>query len=205
MGVEPILRDSHSRVLTVTLRTTSILVVREGVEPSLAAYQAAMQTATTPYVLVAMTGFEPVASWFQTRRSPQTELHREHLFLPSASCFLPAVFWSERPDSNRRSPASDAGAFAATLRSEIFVLVLSELSGGTLARSFLRTQHSGLITFSLVPEDRVERSPSAFQTDAQTTTPFRQFHFFSSGARELDPAGGCIRPASATGTNAQRA
>lgn len=146
MGVEPILRDSHSRVLTVTLRTTSILVVREGVEPSLAAHQAALQTATTPYVLVATAGFEPAASWFQTRRSPQTELHRENLFLPpafrrlltdlvGAAGFEPAssCFRRRRVRPLRYAP-------------KIFVLMLSELFGGTVSRSFsqdsaLRTHH----------------------------------------------------------------
>lgn len=61
-------------------------------------------------------GLEPTSSWFQTRRSP-----RLSYVPPNLSRLL---FWSERPDSNRRSPASDAGALAATLRSDTFAYSL---------------------------------------------------------------------------------
>ena len=55
------------------------LVGRGGVEPPHAVHQTAMQSATSPSDrlphLVGMAGFEPAPSWFQARRSAQTELH----------------------------------------------------------------------------------------------------------------------------------
>jgi hypothetical protein len=88
-------------------------------------------------VRVGTAGFEPAASWFQTRRSPQTELRSVKLF--SAICFL-------------------VGA-----------------AGLEPAVSCFRRR-------------RVRRYAT-----------LRIIHA-SSGTRELNPAGGFIRPASATGT-----
>src|SRR6185369_14485588 len=46
-------------------------------------------------------------------------------YIPSFLCVSARdvrSFWSERSDSNRRSPASEAGAFAATLHSDVISL-----------------------------------------------------------------------------------
>lgn len=104
---------------TITLRTPCLHFWSNEEESNLHVLRIGQPCRPLHHRSIGIAGFEPAASWFQTRRSQQAELYP---VIPARSlrlCKRRPSFWSERPDSNRRSPASEAGAFATTLHSEL--------------------------------------------------------------------------------------
>jgi hypothetical protein len=107
-GVEPALRASQTRVLTVTLRPTCIPIAREGIGPPPAAYQTAMQTTTTPCVLLISgrqdLNLRPPGS----KPGALVKLSYALYAIPSRSLHLTSP--SGWLDLNQRPPASETGA-----------------------------------------------------------------------------------------------